>query len=229
MSQRKRIAFYGGTFDPVHNGHLEVARRTIELFEFSELVFVPARQAPHKLEREVTPPLHRYAMLALATQEDPQLRISTFELDAPDRRYTIDTLRHFRSLFRESQELFFIMGADSWSEITTWRDWYGLLQTVNVIVVTRPGYVIEAASDKPDNPVSFADVRGWQGERIARLFAEGTGPRVFVTDIAMVDVSATAVREMRRAGRDELLEELVPETVADYIKKYGLYKNSNEN
>ncbi len=229
MQGRKRIALYGGTFDPVHNGHLEVARKSFELFEISELVFVPARQAPHKLEREVMSPLHRYSMLVLATQHEPALLVSTFELDAPDRRYTVDTLRHFRTVFAESEELFFIMGADSWGEITTWRDWHGVLNTVNIIVVTRPGYEISSDSDASENPVPFEDVRGWSGERIARLFEDGASPRVYVTDIAMVDVAATAIRETVRAGSDEKLKELVPGPVADYITKYGLYKNSNEN
>lgn len=224
MPRRTRIALYGGTFDPVHNGHLAVARRSIELFEISELMFLPARQAPHKLERGVTAPLHRYAMLALATQADSKLRISTFELDAPDRCYTIDTLKHFRSARGESEELFFIMGADSWNEFTTWRDWQCLLQTANVIVATRPGY--EVAFDSSGKPVAFEDVRGWNGERVAKLLLEEAGPRVFVTDIAMVDVSASAIREIALAESDKLLKELVPAPVADYIKKYGLYKNS---
>ena len=87
MGARKRIALYGGTFDPVHSGHLEIARRVSELFEIEKVLFVPAQVAPHKVGRPVTEPIHRYAMLALATQNDPRLLISTFELDAPDRRY----------------------------------------------------------------------------------------------------------------------------------------------
>ncbi len=223
MPRRKRIAVYGGTFDPVHNGHLAVARKSIELFEISELLFLPARQAPHKLVREATAPLHRYAMLALATQQDPGLRVSTFELDAPDRCYTIDTLKHFRSVLGASKELFFIMGADSWNEITTWREWRGLLQTANVIVATRPRYEVESAW-MAEEGVAFEDVRGWNRESVAKFLWEETGPRVFVTDIAMVDVSATAIRENARAESAELLKELVPVPVADYIKKYGLYK-----
>ena len=82
MNGRKRIAIYGGTFDPVHLGHMEVARRVSELFEIDELLFVPAQVAPHKLTRPVTPAIHRYAMLALATQEESRLLVSTFELEA---------------------------------------------------------------------------------------------------------------------------------------------------
>jgi nicotinate-nucleotide adenylyltransferase len=86
MCAQRRIALYGGTFDPVHVGHLEIARKVRQLFEIEKVLFIPAQLAPHKVGRDVTEPIHRYAMLALATQNDPQLLISTFELDAPDRR-----------------------------------------------------------------------------------------------------------------------------------------------
>ena len=97
MDAKKRIALYGGTFDPVHLGHLEIARKVSELFEIEKVLFIPAQVAPHKVGRPVTEPIHRYAMLALATQDDPRLSISTFELEAPHRRYTVDTVEHFRT------------------------------------------------------------------------------------------------------------------------------------
>ncbi len=144
MDQRKRIAIYGGTFDPVHVGHLEIGKRISQLFAIDQFLFVPARQAPHKQDRDVSSGFHRYAMLALATQNDPALCISTFELDGPGRQYTVDTLAHFRSRFGDSAELFFVMGADSWAEITTWRDWEKLTTLASLIVVTRPGFELEA-------------------------------------------------------------------------------------
>ena len=113
MDQRRRIAIYGGTFDPVHAGHLEIARRVSQFFAIDEFLFVPARTAPHKLDREVSSPLHRYAILALATQTDPGLLVSTFELDEPARQYTVDTLDHFRSQSEAFADLFFVMGVDS--------------------------------------------------------------------------------------------------------------------
>ena len=200
MLDGKRIALYGGTFDPVHLGHLEVARRVSQLFEIEKVVFIPAQIAPHKIGRLVTEPIHRYAMLALATQNDPQLVISTFEIDAPDRRYTVDTVAEFQRRLPEATELFFIMGADSWSEITTWRDWERLLKMTNHIVVTRPGYEVSPAP-------------------------EGLGERIFFTDIVRKDISATNIRRLARAGRVAELKDLVPEPVANYIKKYGIYRD----
>lgn len=204
MGAKKRIALYGGTFDPIHLGHLEIARKVLELFEIEKVLFVPAQVAPHKVGRSVTEPIHRYAMLALATQHDPQLSISTFELDAPDRRYTVDTVAHFQKTFGDATELFFIMGADSWSEIQTWREWERLLTMVNHIVVTRPGYEVAAAP-----PAEVA-------------------ARVLFTDAVMNNVSATGIRRLAREGRMDELTGLVPEPVAEYIRKYEIYRDTNE-
>jgi nicotinate-nucleotide adenylyltransferase len=203
MGAKKRIALYGGTFDPVHSGHVEIARKISELFEIEKVLFIPAQVAPHKVGRPVTAPIHRYAMLALATQNDPRLSISTFELEAPDRRYTVDTVEHFRQKFAGSAELFFIMGADSWSEITTWREWERLLTIINHIVVTRPGHEVDQTLPVPD-------------------------ARVLFTGAVMKDVSATGIRRLAAAGRFAELAQLVPEPVAEYIRKYELYRDTNE-
>lgn len=213
---------YGGTFDPVHTGHLEVARRVLPLFEIEKVLFIPAQMAPHKIGRPVTEPIHRYAMLALATQEDPRLSISTFELDAPDRRYTVDTIARFQQVLGDSTELFFIMGADSWSEITTWREWERLLSMTNHIVVTRPGYDPAAAHV------------GAIGERIVDLRSEQSasrnegGKKIYFTDVVMKDVSATNIRRLASEGRFAELTGLVPGPVLEYIKKYGIYRELNE-
>ena len=215
MSAQKRIALYGGTFDPVHVGHLEIARRVSGVFEIEKVIFIPAQMAPHKIGRPVTDPIHRYAMLALATQDDPRLLISTFELDGPDRRYTVNTVEHFQRELNDSTELFFIMGADSWSEITTWREWERLLTMTNHIVVTRPGY--EPATTHV----------GSHAERIVDLRSGRELPRasgIFLTDVVMNDVSATNIRRLASEGRTDELEDLLPGPVLEYIKKYGIYR-----
>ena len=221
MCAQERIALYGGTFDPVHAGHVEVARRVSLLFEIEKVLFLPAQMAPHKIGRPVTEPIHRYAMLALATQDDPKLAISTYELDALDRRYTVETVEHFQSALGHSTELFFIMGADSWSEITTWREWERLLSITNHIVVTRPGYEpvtthVGAISER------IVDVRGSQSPPIERA------KKIYLTDVVMKDVSATNIRRLASEGRTEELTGLVPGPVLEYIKKYGIYRELNE-
>jgi len=225
MDRRKRIALYGGTFDPVHLGHIEVAKRVTQLFEIDQLLFVLARLAPHKMHRHVSDELHRYAMLALATQGLPRLLISTFELDAPGRCYTVDTVAHFKGELGESADLFFVMGADSWAEITSWREWERLLTMVNHIVVTRPGYGLHARPMTPWLAERIVDLRGKDPKHFVAQLPDNE--KIFLTDAVMVDVSATDIRRAARENTDEL-KQLVPPPVADYIRKYRLYEDSNE-
>jgi nicotinate-nucleotide adenylyltransferase len=220
--ERKRIAIYGGTFDPVHSGHVEIASRVTQLFEIDEFLFVPARVAPHKFDREVSPALHRYAMLALATNSEPRLCICTFELDGPGRQYTVDTLSYFRSRFGESTDLFFVMGADSWAEITTWYEWRRLLTLTNLIVVTRPGFEISTRQVDAETAARVVDFRdSVKGERANAITDEVQ--KIFVTDAVMLDVSATDIRRAAENNSDEL-NSLVPSEVAEYIRKYQLYR-----
>ena len=237
MCARNRIALYGGTFDPVHLGHLAIARRVCELFEIDQVLFVPAQVAPHKVGRNVTPAIHRYAMLSLATQHDKSLLVSTFELESADSSYTVDTLGHFKKSLPES-DLFFIMGADSWAEIATWRDWQRLLTMANHIVVTRPGYDIGVPNEELRDRLIDVRSKGQEHRQQAgatatrshvdeKLLAAESG-KIFLTDAVMKDVSATEVRRVASEGRYEELVQLVPEPVAEYIGKYGIYRKSNE-
>jgi nicotinate-nucleotide adenylyltransferase len=231
MCARNRIALYGGTFDPVHLGHLAIARRVCELFEIDHVLFVPAQVAPHKVGRNVTPAIHRYAMLSLATQHDKSLLVSTFELESADSSYTVDTLGHFKRTMPGS-DLFFIMGADSWAEISTWRDWQRLLTMANHIVVTRPGYNIGVPNEElRDRLIDFrskGQEQGQPGSEENKQLLEGGSGKIFLTDAVMKDVSATEVRRVASEGKYEELMQLVPEPVAEYIGKYGIYRKSNE-
>jgi len=219
----RRAAIYGGTFDPVHNGHIEVAGRILELFELDEVIFVPACVPPHKRGAGITSAFHRFAMLALATQHDARLRLSTIELEAPDRPYAVDTVERMQSAIGSSRRLFFLIGADSWAEITAWHEWQKLLKMCDLIVVTRPGY--ELSGNIPNGAAQVADVRGMSGREISEVLAGDNGPRTFLTDAVMIDISATAIRAAARAGESERLREMVPPAVANYIEKYELYKN----
>ena len=227
MDRRKRIALYGGTFDPVHQGHLEVAARVTELFEIDELLFVLAQLPPHKVQHDVTRPLHRYAMLALATENMPRFRISTFELDAPGRCYTVDTVGHFKFRLGAVADLFFVMGADSFAEIASWHEWERLLDTANHIVVTRPGYALVSESLSPSLAERIVDLRGKNAREIAGALT-GSPEKVFITDAVMSDVSATGIRRAVRENTAELTS-MLPPSVADYIRKYQLYEDLHDN
>ncbi len=214
----KRIAFYGGTFDPVHCGHVTVADRLITLFRLDEFVFLPAFHAPHKADRPPTSAFHRFTMLSLATLDEPKMKVSTLELEHGEKRYTVDSLPEIIAAHPDA-EIFFVMGADSWQDIRTWREWEKVLLMTNHIVVTRPGY-----------DINFDHVTDAVRERVVDLrepFATAPTPgrlRIFVTDAVRVDVSATEIREDIR--EDDILDRWddVPEMVAKYIEKYELYK-----
>ena len=221
-----RIALYGGTFDPVHTGHLAVAHVLSKIFALDEVMLIPAYVAPHKRVKTVTPALHRYAMLALATQAEPLLRVSTIELDAPERPYTFETLTHISESLGSDARLFFVMGADSWMEITTWREWERVLGLVNHIVVTRPGYELSAEHVTPDIQARITDLRDQSTEQAAASIEESEGSRVFVTDAVNMDISATKIRQAVQEGREQDWLKYVQPAVADYIRKYGLYREA---
>jgi nicotinate-nucleotide adenylyltransferase len=223
MERPPRIGLYGGTFDPVHVGHVAVASGLSTIFELDDVLFIPAFVAPHKRESRVTPALHRYAMLALATQDESALRVSMIELNAPERPYTVDTLSRMRDSLGEDAELFFIMGADSWSEITSWRDSERLLELSNHIVVTRPGYDWDTGHVAPAIRQRVVDLRGHDETRARHEIGRNQGPGIYLTDVVNLEISATAIRRAVREGRDAEWRSLVTPPVADYIEKYQLY------
>jgi nicotinate-nucleotide adenylyltransferase len=226
MMAQKRIALYGGTFDPVHVGHIAVARELMKLLALDRVLFIPAFVAPHKREQHVTPPLQRYAMLALATQGEPRLSISTIELDEPAKPYTVETLARMQSALGNDVQLFFVMGADSWMEIRTWREWERVLELTNHVVVTRPGYELSTEHVTPAIRERVVDLRGQNSEAIARAIDNQEGAKIYVTNAVVMDVSATGIRELARAGRNDEVARLVPPPVADFIEKYELYRKA---
>lgn len=220
----KRIALYGGTFDPVHAGHIAVARELTTLLALDEVLFIPAHVAPHKRGRMVTPAFQRYAMLALATQSEPRLRISTIELDEPAKPYTVETLARMKEQLGMDAQLFFVMGADSWMEIETWREWERVLELTNHVIVTRPGYELSTEHVTPAIRERVFDLRGLGPEAIAAATGGQEGTKIYVTDAVLMDVSATAIRELVGEGRIVDAAPMLPPPVADFIEKYRLYQ-----
>ena len=224
----KRIAFYGGSFDPFHNGHLTIARRLTELFALDEFVFIPAFHAPHKKDKRPTSAFQRFAMLALATANDAKLKVSTVELDAPEKPYTVETQAKLINNLPDA-EIYFVIGADSWVEITTWREWETVLKQTNIIVVTRPDYEIEFSHVTDEIRARIVDFRKsgeWRVES-RELETEDRKPKtedyqIYITDAVQIDVSATEIRSKIHSGEVDW-RELVPVEVAKYVEKYELY------
>jgi nicotinate-nucleotide adenylyltransferase len=214
----RRIAYFGGTFDPVHNGHLLIARTLVSLFELDRFYFMPAFHAPHKPDRPPTSGYHRFAMLCLATASDERIAVSAHELDKREKRYTVDTLPELHGKHPDSR-VFFVMGADSWSDIRTWREWEKVLLGSDHIVVTRPGY-----------DISFDHVTDAVRDRIVDVRSKtkidlnaSAQRRIYISDAVKFDTSATELRADLSDGHLERRDD-VPLTVAKYIEKYELYR-----
>lgn len=215
----RRVAFYGGSFDPVHRAHLEIAKTLIPQFELDDFTFIPAFHAPHKVRLKPTSAYDRYAMLCLATQDDPNISVSRAEIEAPERPYTLQTLTHLNSV-RPDDQKFFVMGADSWMEITTWREWETVLTLSNHIVITRPG--VDIAFDHVTDHITerIVDLRKAAPSR--KIDKPDTENQIYITDSVDLDISATKIRQMVRDGNTRW-QALVTREVANYIEKYQIY------
>ncbi|HEY8561016.1 MAG TPA: nicotinate-nucleotide adenylyltransferase [Pyrinomonadaceae bacterium] len=224
----KRIAFYGGSFDPPHNGHLTIAQRLLEVFGLDEFVFIPAFHAPHKKDKKPTSAFHRFAMLAVATNDEARIKVSKMELELPERPYSVETLTRLKSELTDA-EIFFVMGADSWADITTWREWEKVLTLVNIIVVTRPDYEIGFDHVTDEIRARIIDLRNSGQSSVVSGQLESnfdrrspTADRIYITDAVQIDVSATEIRQRIKEKADAWKTD-VPPAVAKYIEKYRLY------
>jgi nicotinate (nicotinamide) nucleotide adenylyltransferase len=227
-----RVAFYGGSFDPPHVGHVEIARVLTEQFELDEFVFVPAFHAPHKVRLKPTSAYDRYTMLCLVTANMPNISVSKMEIEVPERPYSIETLSRINTE-RPDDEIFFVMGADSWMDIKTWREWEKVLSISNHIVITRPGYEIGLSHVTNEIRTRIVDLRGDRNAQMQKLEGAIEKGRVkdqkskikdliFITDSVNIDISATAIRSKIRSGDSSWREE-VPVEVAIYLEKYQIY------
>jgi len=214
-----RIGVYGGTFDPIHNGHFRIAEALIGAFDLDRLLLVPAFVPPHKRGQAISSAYHRMAMLALASANAPRILVSTIELDAPSRPYTIETLGRLQTQYPGAR-LFFVMGSDSFRDVTMWREHERILSEYDVIVSMRPGSGgVDPAGHLADRLKALVvDLRGAVSPSAEDLSTK----RIFLTDYVSVDVSSTGIREMVARGED--VSALIPPAVEGYVRKYGLYQ-----
>ncbi|CAN5116288.1 nicotinate-nucleotide adenylyltransferase [soil metagenome] len=212
----KRIAFFGGSFDPVHSGHVAIGHALLEQFGLDEFVFIPAFHAPHKSRLKPTSAYDRYAMLCLVTLKEPQMSVSKMEVELPEKPYSVETLTRLNAELPNDQ-IFFVMGADSWMEIKTWRDWEKVLSLTNHIVMTRPGTRIDVSHVTDEIRSRIIDLRSGQSRPEPER-----GNLIFHSDLVNKDVSATEIRRKVREA-DTTWRADVPPEVAIYIEKYQIY------
>ena len=197
-----KIGIMGGTFDPIHLGHLATAEAVRESFTLDEILFIPAARPPHKRGRNVTDEKHRLAMTILATRSNKFFKVSDMELKRTGLSYTLDTMNELYKTFGNSTELFFIIGADSLADLSKWHEARELVEKCHFIATTRQGV-----------DVDFSAVENYFGaiakEHIHRVTTPG------------LEISSTDIREKIRRGRS--IKYLVPEAVEEYILKEELY------
>jgi len=234
----RRTGVLGGTFDPIHLGHLAVASEAARALALDEILLLPSRTPPHRPVDPSTSVFQRFAMVALAASTNARLVASDLELLRQGPSYTADTLRMLHTAGHEAWQLFFLAGADAFAEIATWRDYPAVLDLAHFVVCSRPGtpatslpaglpdlarrmVPVNVAYGHPGAPFDFA-----QGREAAGLLQEpGAETRIFLLDCPTPDVSSTDIRARARAGRP--LAGLVPPEVDHYICRHGLYGASS--
>jgi nicotinate-nucleotide adenylyltransferase len=215
-----RIGLLGGTFDPVHRGHLDAALAARQALALTTVLFVPAHVPPHRDRAPRASAFHRFAMTALAVLEHDGCLASDLELSRPGPSFTVDTLRLLRRAGWRASQLFFITGVDAFAEIATWRDYPALLDEGHFVVVTRSGYPADALPDRlPALAPRFA--RSDDREAMDRVIA-GDSPRIILVEADTSAVSSTDIRRRVREGK--AIHDCVPLPVARHIARHQLYE-----
>jgi nicotinate-nucleotide adenylyltransferase len=212
-----RLGILGGTFDPIHLGHLRLAEEVGEELKLERVYLVPAAWPPHKEIRPITPFLQRVAMARLAARESPLLDVHDLEGRREGFSYSIETLKQFHSLFVSNLELFFILGLDAFVEIETWREYQDLFRYAHFVVIQRPGFPSRRLEP-------FLDSLGLGFERTGErnVFLGASGNKVLYMEATLMAISSTGIREKVAAGKS--IRFLVPEGVRSYIVENRLYE-----
>ena len=212
-----RIGLFGGTFDPIHWGHLRSAEEVSESFDLNKVYFIPAAVPPHKRGRTTTPARHRLQMVRLAVAKNPKFAVSTVEIDRPGISYSIDTVREFAARLTPADSLYFIIGLDAFREIGSWNDFAGLFFLCNFIVTSRPG----SKERDPLKGTGVAVKKLFCYDSKNRSYKHRSGTRVFFIELTDIAISASEIRALVERGKS--IRYLVPPVVEKYIKRRQLY------
>jgi nicotinate-nucleotide adenylyltransferase len=232
------IGLFGGTFDPIHRGHLALSRAARERFNLSRILFVPANVPPHKQRQPMLAFPHRYAMVALATAQEKDFAPSL--LEAPEDfeagsagkektrtakpNYTIDTVKRLKQSFKKADRLFLLIGIDAFADIATWHEAEALFRECEFVVASRPGFSLaDVANALPVSLRPRVEVTRPFHKQAATGDLVLKGVTIHLLDEVYQPISSTAIREAAAAGKP--LGRFVEPAVADYIKKMGLYKS----
>jgi nicotinate-nucleotide adenylyltransferase len=210
---------FGGTFDPIHIGHLRCAEEMAELFGLEKVVFMPASRPPHKPDRAISPFADREQMIRLAIGENPAFELSDLEDQRRGASYSIETVEHLLDAHRlENPDLYLILGQDAFLLIRTWKEWERLLLLCNFAVMTRPGY----GNPGIDTILTPAVAARFAYDPQRQGFCGPTGCCIYFRAVTFMDISSSDIRERVRAGRS--IRYLVPDAVCDYVGEHALYR-----
>jgi len=211
-----RVGLFGGSFNPIHLGHLRSAEEDREALNLDLVYFIPAASPPHKTEGDLAPAEHRLAMVRLATKGNRHFMASDVEIRRTGRSYTVETVRHFLATLRQPATLYLLMGADQFAELGTWKECDELVSLCNIAVHTR---LREDESGPPKVSLAAVERFGYIQEEDHYVHASGNTLSFVATSV--LPYSATAIR--RKIQRGQSINYLVPSDVADYIQRHALY------
>ena len=213
-----KLGILGGTFDPVHLGHLRTAEEIGQELNLEKVYLIPSASPPHKTSNPLTPFHHRLAMTRLAVADSPLLEAMDLEGRRPGHSYSIETLKEFHNIFCPDPELFFILGTDAFLEIKTWKEYRNLFDHAHFVIIQRGGYRAENLE-----PFLFNVCEGVKNTRNPDVFIAPSGKTIMIMISTLIDISSTSIRQM--VAEDKSIHFLVLESVRDYILQKGLYQN----
>jgi nicotinate-nucleotide adenylyltransferase len=219
MTSSGRLGILGGTFDPIHLGHLAVARAAAEALRLAQVTFIPSRHPPHRRSEPHVSSYHRFGMVALSISDEPRFAVSDIELRRDQPSYTATTLRSLAGQGLEPSQIFFILGADAFAEIDTWKEYPTVLDLSNFIVVSRPGVPVRSMEDLLPDLVGRMRAAAVDGE--AQAASDGSTLGIYLADALTPEISSTEIRA--RLGGGLAVAGLVTPVVERYIERHALY------
>lgn len=212
----KRIGLLGGTFDPIHNGHLSLATYVLKVLDLDSILFIPAARPPHKGHGRVTSFQHRLAMVEIGVYDNPRFFVSDMELQRSGPSYSVDTLQELRVILAPDVQLFFIIGMDSFVELDTWKNSPQLLDHADLAVIARPAYPLTLI----DQDIARLGRYSFDTSSSCWIAPDHVG-RIYPVDMPPIAISSTDVRKKACSGIS--LGGLIPPAVSEYISQYGLF------
>jgi len=209
---------FGGTFDPIHFGHLRAAEEMMEIFKLNRIIFVPSSRPPHKLEAEITSFYHREQMVRMSIEGNANFSFSEVENLRSGKSYSVETVEYILNKYMDNLELYFIVGQDAFEAVTTWKDWEKLLLLCNFAVMTRPGYKNKGL----DNILTKEFAARFVYDKEVDGFKGPTGHAIYFRNTTFLDISSSRIRSMAKTGNS--VRYLTPDNVRQYIAKNGIYK-----